>query len=80
MDLKIITPHNTDGRVNKLVTVFVCSCTQDKFVMIFTPRPHTFLAKVLGFCTDAIVEERLINYTAGPLAFITNNIDHALQF
>jgi len=39
---------NTDGRVNKLVTVFERSCTQDKSVIALAPRhPHLHIIKIL---------------------------------
>jgi len=40
---------------NKLVTVFVSSCPQEKFVVALAPRPHTFLAKETGPCPDAVL-------------------------
>jgi hypothetical protein len=42
------TAHNTDGRVNKLVTVFESSCTQDKFVIAHVPGyAHLTAIKIL---------------------------------
>ena len=35
---------NTDGMFNKLVTVFISFCTQDKFVMVHVPGHAHLLA------------------------------------
>jgi hypothetical protein len=48
---------NTDGRVNKLVTVFDSSCTPDKFAMVHAPG-HAHLPAIKILHRDCFLASR----------------------